>query len=58
MSTTKISDTEIREMIEKALDFYDMPEVCINIALAYIDGLKMGAAQYTTLEPEPQEQVL
>lgn len=43
--TTKTSDTVIREMIEKALTVYDLPEMCIRIALAFIDGLKVGTAQ-------------
>ncbi len=51
--TKKTSDTAIREMIEKALNVYDMPEMCIKIALAYIDGLKMGATQSSA--PESQE---
>ena len=42
---TKTSDTAIREVIEKALSVYDIPEVCIRIALAFIDGLKTGAIQ-------------
>lgn len=42
---TKTTDTAIREVIEKALTVYDMPEVCIKCALAYIDGLKAGAAE-------------
>lgn len=42
---TKISDTAIKEVIEKALSVYDVPETCILIALAYIDGLKTGALQ-------------
>lgn len=42
---TKTSDKAIREVIAKALDVYDVPEVCIRIALAFIDGLKTGATQ-------------
>lgn len=49
--TTKTSDTAIREMLEKALNVYDMPEIGIKIALAYIDGLKTGSA----LPPAPPE---
>lgn len=41
----KASDTAIKEMIEKALNVYEVPETCILIALAYIDGLKTGALQ-------------
>ncbi len=43
MITEKSSDNAIKEMLEKALVVYGLPEKCLQMALVYIDGAKMGA---------------
>ncbi len=42
MITKKSSDNAIKDRLVKALVVYGLPEKCVQMALAYIDGVKTG----------------
>lgn len=42
-NTNTVSSDNLRELLAKALAVYDTPEECVQSAIAFIDGLKVGA---------------